>query len=173
MATLREIDADLQALEDLLFSIGGDISDEDADVIIDHWFAELGDARDKKLDGYATLIRSLEGRAKLRTEEADRLYHLAKLDTGGAKRLKDRLRWWMDSHVLHRVQTKLHRFTLGLAGGKQALTLTVPDAEIPEGYAIYQTIRVIDKERIRWELEDGRTLPFARLEERGKTILIR
>lgn len=167
MATLREIDADLLALEDLLLELGGDVTDEEANAAIDAWLNETQEAVSKKLNGYASLIKELEGRSQIRDAESERLHRLALLDENAAKRLKERLRWFMENRHLPEVQTALFRLRLTKNGGRQAITLT---DTVPNEYMM--VVREVDYTKIRAALEAGQKLPFARLEERGKHVRI-
>ena len=56
MTTLVKIGADIRALEDLLFEMGGELTDGEAEKAIDGWLAELGDSLAEKLDSYAIVI---------------------------------------------------------------------------------------------------------------------
>jgi hypothetical protein len=83
--TLFTISADLLALADLLAETGGDITEADADAAITAWFAELGTDRDTKIDHYCALIRELEARQEIRTQEARRLMARAQTDEKTAR----------------------------------------------------------------------------------------
>jgi hypothetical protein len=168
MTTLREIEADLLALESLLLELGGDVTEDEADAAIDQWLAEIHDALTVKLDGYATLIKNAGYRAGVRREEAKRLGELASLDEALAARLKSRLLIFMKEHDRPEIQTPLHRLRVTTSGGLRAMTM-VEGAEVPDEYMM----KVPDTKKIRSALESGVPLPFARLEERGQHLRIK
>lgn len=171
--TLYRIADDLQALDALLAEVGGDVTDEEANAAIDAWLNELGEARDRKLDGYAALIRTIEAREKVKRDEASRLTREANFESNAIDRLKRRL-----ADVYRHMgwkSVKTDRFTITLAGhgGKQPLVFrdgfTIDDCP-PE----YQRVKVEpDTEKIRAALESGASLPFASLGERGSSIRIK
>lgn len=132
MATLRELDQESAALEALLADLGGDVTDEEAERIIDQWLAENEKKLAEKIDGYATLIRQAEGRAKLREEEGDRLRRLAAVDANLAKRMKERLRHFMTEKGLTRLDGKYYRVTIATNGGHQPIEVLVSPNDLPE-----------------------------------------
>lgn len=171
--TLYKITDDLVALDELLAEVGGDVTDAEADAAIEAWLSELGEARDRKLDGYAALIRTIEARERVKRDEAARLAREADYEARAADRLKRRL-----ADVFRRMgwkSVKTDRFTVTLAGhgGKQPLvfrdSFTADDCP-PE----YRRVRIEpDNEKIRAALESGASLPFASLGERGSSIRIK
>jgi hypothetical protein len=178
-STLREIGEDLQALEDLLAEVGGDVSEAEAEAAIDAWLMETTDALHKKLDRYADLIQYMNDRAKGRKEEAARLTALAKTDENGAKYLKDRLYWFMKEHGQAKLDTKFHRLSIAKAGGKAPVVITTdmtPQQAWDEGFGAY--VRVCyewDKVSILNGLELGAKGAglIAKLGERSESVKIK
>lgn len=84
------ISSDLDALEALLYDLGGEITDEAAEKAIDAWLGELGAERDAKVDNYCGLRQEFLARAEARQREADRLHELARVEINAAERLKAR-----------------------------------------------------------------------------------
>jgi hypothetical protein len=177
VSTLRAIGEDLQALEDLLQEVGGDVSEADAEAAIDAWLMETTDALHKKLDRYSDLIQYMNDRAKGRKEEAARLTALAKTDENGAKRLKDRLLWFMTEQGQARLDTKFHRITVAKAGGKVALDVDPafdPEEYVSTPYGHFVKVSYDwDRDAIRKVLERGQPLPFAKLAERSESVRIK
>ncbi len=64
--------------------------------------------------------------------------------------------------------TNLFSFNIAKNGGKQALTI---DRKVPKEYT--KTIIENDTDKIRQALEEGKELPFARLEPRGESLRIK
>lgn len=174
MATLREIDQDLRALERLLMEVGGDVTEEEAEQAIKDWFNEVEDNLKTKLDGYATVIDEMKNRSSVRREEAQRLYALARIDENAVERLKENLLWFMKSHDLDEIQAELHRFRVANNGGVQPMVMA--SGHSPADYVDTPYARVRyewDTDAIRQALKEGKDLPFATLEERGQHVRIK
>ena len=173
MKTLLAISDDLQALHDLISeatdATGGELS-PDVEAALDSWFAELEGARDAKLDSYVSLIREMQLRAAARREEAERLQMRVAADEAGVRRLKERLKLFLESQGARRVETSRFRVTVCQNGGLQPLEVAVP----PEMLATeYQRVRVeVDGERLRKDLEAGKVVEGARLLPRGSHLRI-
>jgi hypothetical protein len=171
--TLRQIGEDLQALEDLLMEMGGDVSEEEAEAAIDAWLKESEENERAKLDRYADLIGMLQDRARSRREEAQRLASLATADDNVVKKLKNRLLWYMEGRGTKRIDTQLHRITVANNGGKAPLE--IGGSADPSDPALRRFVKVSydwDGDAIRGALEAGVSLPFARMGERGRHIRI-
>jgi hypothetical protein len=176
MPTLREIGEDLQALEDLLAEVGGDVTDEEAEAAIDAWLREAAESESQKLDRYADLIDALVGRARLRREEAERISSLASTDENTVKRLKNRLLWYLSERGVDRIDTQLHRIVVANNGGRAPLLLD-PAADL-EAHKSTPYVRVRyewDTDAIREGLERGDRMAeaIAQLGERGKHVRVK
>jgi hypothetical protein len=169
--TLYTIREDLDALHDLLYEAGGDVSEADAEAAVDAWLRETDTAMREKLDAYAALMREIESRAVARKEEVRRLAALAKSDDAAAERLKARLLWFFQDQGLERLETERFRFTVARNGGKAPVQVYCDPEELPEPYRVV-SVRP-DLEAIRARLEAGETLEFAALGERGVNLRIR
>ncbi|HEY7770478.1 siphovirus Gp157 family protein [Longimicrobium sp.] len=173
MSTLYEIDADESALAELLFDVGGDVSDEDVAAAVDAWMAELGDARAVKLDGYGKVIGELEARAAAKTAEADRLRNRAAAELNRVKQLKERLLAYMRERGHKAIGGNLFRFAVCANGGKTPLVLHVPTEELPEQFREALTTYRPKSDDIRAALESGADLSFATLGDRGYHLRVR
>ncbi len=175
--TLREIEEDLEALEQLLSEVGGDVSDEEAEQAIDLWLQENQENLKRKLDGYATLIGTLEGTARGRMDEAKRLQGLAGVDSNAAKRLKDRLLWFMSNRNVAKIDTDHYKIAIAQNGGVAPLhveSAATPEMMYGSKYGRFVKVRYEwDNAAIRDALKAGETLPFASLGERGQNLRIR
>lgn len=140
-ATLDTIDQDLVALEAILSEVGGDISEEEAEAAIDAWFAEIGDARDAKLNAYARRIRTLKTHAAAKKEEEARLAAQRKRDESMLAWMKRRALLFVQDHGMpikgketREIETDLFRFVETTNGGKRSITYLVPATELPDEY---------------------------------------
>jgi len=83
----------------LLDEVGDDIQQQN---LIAQWFEQLGEERDRKLDAYAALITKMTARAAMRKQ---RLQELASSNENQARLLKDRLKWFFETHGLKTIET--------------------------------------------------------------------
>lgn len=173
--TLWEIGSDLEALEDLLMEVGGDVTDEEAERAIDAWLEETREA-------------------EIQEKEAARLMERAQVNRNAVRRLKDRLLAYMDRRGTPKLSGNLYSFTASDNGGK--LPLIVDDVDpmtLPPQYrkAVMvllcptdETLEALkdqcaklevepDGDAIRAALEAGQELDFARFGQRGRHITVR
>lgn len=128
--TLFEISEDLVALGDLLDEQDGDITETEAQ--FDAWFAELGEARDEKLDSYAYLIKESEADADRLKDEIDRLRARKNAAENKAKKLKERLEMFLKIQNIEKIKTDRFTFALQKPGGKPRVELLERFQEHPE-----------------------------------------
>lgn len=171
--SLLDISDDLQALDDLLFETGGDVSDESVASAIEEWFAEVHADEAAKVGNYIGLIREKELRAAAITEEIERYKKLQAALTNSAKGLKDRLKWYMENNGKKKIKTPRGNASICGNGGKQPIQISesVQAKELPPRF---QKVEVtINSDAVREALEKGEALEFAALEERGTHLRIR
>jgi hypothetical protein len=173
--TLYEIGKELEALAARLSEAGGEITDDEAGVALEEWFAQLGEQRDQKIDNYAALIREFEARAEMREAEAKRLLALAATDNNNAQRLKARLQVFFADQGITKLETNRFRLSMHKNGGKAPLI--VPEewerepARAPE--AFHRLVIQLNKEEIRGVLEAGDEVQGCRIAERGSHLRIK
>ena len=167
---LFQITDDMQALDDLLAEVGGDVSDPKVASTVEAWFAELGENLSTKVDNYAALITSMRARADVRRQEAERLARRAQVDEASADWLASRLLSALDARGTKKLETDRYAVSVVGNGGKAPL---VVDVQVPAEWNRTVTKVEPDREKIRLALESGQALPFARLGERGKRLSIR
>lgn len=168
--SLTDISQDIDALDDLLDEIGGDITD--CEKAVDGWFAELGAERDRKINGYGNLIADITNRAEVRQQRAAEMLALAEIDKKKVAFLKQRLLEFFQLHGITRLDTECFRFTRCNNGGKQPMWCEEPE-RLPDEYRRQVITYKPESEKIRAELECGKELGFARLLPRGEHIRIK
>lgn len=168
--TLYAITDDLQALDEMLIELGGDISDPKVAEAIDAWMAELDRDLTRKADGYASLIKEIEARAKARTEEAKRLTDRARVDENAAAALKSRMLYAMQARQMKTIETARFKLSVTGNGGKTPMVVTDEKA-IPEKF--HRVVVMVDTDKLRDALEAGQTVPGASLAPRGFHLRIR
>jgi hypothetical protein len=175
MATLLQIAGEITALHDLLSEVGGELPDAEAEGAIDQWFAETDLALDKKVNSICWLLREFEGRAEIREQAAKALMASAATDTNQAKRLKDRLKNFLEICGLPKLETEHFKLWIQANGG--VLPLIVPQAwerdpaEAPEAFQ-KREIR-LDTTAIREAIRNDEETHGASLGERGTQLRIK
>ena len=162
MATLYEL---TNEFKELLFL--AETEDLDEQTLADT-LESLGYELEDKADGYAKVMRELEGQADTLKSEIGRLSNRKRLIENNIKRMKSSLYEAMKISDKTKIKTDLFSFNIAKNGGKQALDIY---DTVPEEYSVVKLEP--DKDKIRQALESGEELPFAILQERGESLRIR
>jgi hypothetical protein len=172
--TLFAIGGELQALQELLVERDGDVTDPEIAAAVDAWFATIAADEGAKLDGYIGLIRQNDMEAAAAKEESERWTMKARARENAAKRLKDRLKQYLEFTGRTKATSATGRVAAIQANGGK-VPLTIADGIDPvQVDPSYQRIKVeFDTEKIRSSLEAGDDVGFARLEPRGNHLRIR
>lgn len=168
--TLFNISEDLEKLNELLDEAGNDIQQQE---LLRQWFEQLGTERDRKLDAYAALVTEMLARAEVRKAEAKRMMALADADEKRAQLLKERLKWFFETHNLKTVETLRYRLSLAKNGGKTPVILKdgMLPTQLPKRF---QKVSIEpNMTAIRAALETGEQLDFATLGDRGTGLRIK
>ena len=174
MAALYELTGDFLQLMDML-------EDEETDeqVILDT-LEGIDFEIEQKADGYAKIIKSLEGNVDALNRESDRLTNRRKTYENRIKWLKQNLEMCMRATGKRKFTTDLFSFNIQKNGGKRKLVIDVDVEKVPEQYRIKQP-DAIDGDSIRdflknngLEGQDGSiNCEFAHLEPQGESLRIR
>lgn len=121
-----------------------------------------------KMDGYCTVMDQIGGNVAMLDKEIKRLTHRKEVLENNIKRMKTALKDAMIEIGEKKITSDHYTITLCNNGG---LTPMKVDGEVPDNYKriVYET----DTEKIRKDLESGKQLPFAHLEERGQHVRIK
>lgn len=165
--TLLDLAADAAALLELIDGVE-ELTPE-VESALDGWFKEVGDAEAERVDSICCIVRTLDLRAACRREEAERLTRLVKAEENKSRRIKDRLRLYLDIAGKRRVDTARYRVTVCSNGGKAPLDLPDP-ASLPEEYRRVEFHADVDT--IRAALESGVEVPGCALLPRGSHVRI-
>lgn len=162
MSSLFEITNDMQTLYDML-------TDPDADVqavrdTLDGMMGEL----EVKASGYIAVLEQMDMEQKKAEEMYKFFKEKADARKNGIKRMKDAIKWAMINLNLDKIEAGNYTIKLQANGGKLPLQIV---GDVPDNFKriIYED----DTELIRKHLENGETLGFAYLEERGKHVVIK
>lgn len=151
MEMMEDPDVDPQVIEDTLEGVEGEL--------------------EAKADGYARMIRNLEGHVFAIDQELERLMRQKKFMQANAKRLKDSLQTTMIETGKRKFSTDLFSFQIMKNGGKLPVILDVKStSELPD-----DLVRIKEEpnlEAIRELCEKG-TCKYAHLGERTESLRIR
>ena len=144
-------------------------------------FLEATNAAKDAVERYCWLIfnrlaRSDERKAQAKVWEskAKDLKTIAQQDESLAVRLKQKLLAFLDRREIAKLETTTFKLSARNNGGKQPLAVDedYPIQDIAQFYPNLLRLEV-DKDAVREFLENGGELPFARLEERGRSLVIK
>ncbi len=168
MATMFELTATLRQLLELAGSDDPDEQQAFADTL-EAVSGEIG----VKADSYKYVMDQLEGQAQKCKEAAQYLSDKAARIAENEKRIKETIMQVIeqmpaDAKGKKCIQGDTYKFTIVKNGGKQPMKV---DGDVPDNYM--KIIFTPDNDKIRKELEAGKPLPFAHLEERGVHLNVR
>jgi len=154
VATLYELTGQYKQLLDM-----AETEELDKQLIADTLEALEGEI-ETKADGYAKIIRELEGKAELLKSEIDRLSNRKTAIENNIKSMKEALQNAM--YITGKVKFKTNLFNFGIQKNPPKLVIDKPE-EIPEEFLIPQPPKV-DNAKLK-EILKEKELPFAHLEQ--------
>lgn len=164
-STLYELTANFLALQQML-----EDPEVDSQMLQDTMEAVEGEL-EYKADGYARIIRNMEGQIAAIKTELERLSNKKSVLEGSIKRLKDNLQESMTLTGKTKFKTDLFSFGIQKNGGKAPVILDVKDtSELPD-----ELVRIKeepDMDAIRALIEKG-GCKYAHLGERGEHLSIK
>lgn len=144
------------ALYELIDESKGEVNET-----IENWLKEVEKNVTEKVDHYKWVQDELEAEVERLKEESKKLYGAANSIENIVTRLKDRLKFVMRSMATDELLGSTYRYKLS----KSAPRLVVDESRLPSSYAIVKSYTETDKERIKEELNAGKTIPGAHFEE--------
>lgn len=143
----------------------------DSEVIADTMGSLEGDI-EAKADGYAKIIRNLEGNASAITAEMQRLAERKATIEAGVKRLKNNLQQAMVAIDKRKIKSDLFTFSVQKNGGKLPVILDVKSTEeLPDD--LVKVKEEPDMDAIRKLLETKGECQYAHFGERGESLRIK
>lgn len=139
--------------------------------VIEQWEKEIDASVERKVEACVRLMREWEATAAARREEAKRLTEAAKADSARVERLEAYVRDCLLALEKPKVQAGPYAVSVQRAGGKSPLIIEKSIDDLPE-----RLLRVTvepDKEKIRAELEAGKTVTGCSLGERALVLRVR
>lgn len=121
-----------------------------------------------ELEGYAKVIKALEGNVAVIQLEIKRLQALQTTQQNGVKRMREAVTQYMRDTGKRKVEGQLFKFSIGK--GKPSVEV-LNDSEIPKKY-YKKPSPVLNKEAIMEELKLGHEVPGVQLKQ-GESLRIR
>lgn len=135
----------------------------------------IADAIEVKADGYAKVIRNMEGNLAAIKAEQERLSAKKNLLESGIKRLRENLQDAMIQTGKRKFKTDLFSFNIQKNGGAEPVIVDVPTEELPDDCVIIT--EAPDKKQLAEFLKDPEKAKyysrFAHLGERGESLRIK
>ena len=132
---------------------------------------ELNDQIEKKAEGYAKVIRNMEGDLAAVKAEQEKLSAKKNLLESGIKRLKEDLQAVMTATGKRKFKTDLFSFNIQKNGGADPVIVDVPTEELPDDLVIVS--EKPDLKAIAAYIKDTGDITFAHLGERGESLRIK
>lgn len=121
--------------------------------------------------GYASIIRQIEADAKTCQQEAKDMANRAESLKRKAEWLKGRVKTAME--LIGATKIECSTVTVAIQDNGGVLPVVISEDKVPKKYMYKHIEERIDRDKIRSELEAGKSLPFAMLGERGSHLRIR
>lgn len=127
-----------------------------------------------KAEGYAKILKELEGQAEAVRKEISRLDDKYGKIVANMDRLKTNLKNAMNETGKKKIQTDLFTISVCKNDGKTPLIIDGVDInEVPEKYKEMHKIEKLNTDAIREDLEKGIDVGFARFGERRESLRIK
>jgi len=159
MSTLYEITGEYLALLDMA-------EDEDSQLFLDT-MEGINAEVEVKAENYAIVMKEMEASISKYDEEIKRLTDRRNTLTNHIKQMKANILLAMTTMDKNEIKTDHFKLKICNNGGKQPMKIT---GDVPNNYQ--KIVLEPDTEKIRQDLEEGKELGFAVLEERGKHLRI-
>ena len=150
-AMLEDPEEDSDAIEKMMESLEGEIED--------------------KADGYAKVIRNMEGSMEAIKAEIEQLQNKKNLLDSGIKRLKNNLQQAMVATGKTKFKTDLFSFNIQKNGGAEPVIVDIPIEDLPDDFVI--VLEKPDLNSIRKYIKETGDITFAHFGERGESLRIK
>ena len=124
----------------------------------------------EKADGYCSVLSHFESQTAMINAEIERLKARKETIEKNVDKMKKMLMYSLITTGRKEIKTDLHTIRVKKAGGKQAMEIT---GDVPKEYEKTTITVEPDKDKIRKELETGKKLEFAHLNERSSYLDIK
>ena len=162
---LYELTADFLKLQELL-------EDPETDSeTLEAYMTEVESELEKKADGYAMVIRNMEGSLMAVKSEIGQLTAKKNLLEGSIERLKTNLQASMMTTGKTKFKTSLFSFNIQKNGGADPVIVDVPTSDLPDELVIIK--EEPNKKAIAAYIKETGDLTYAHFGERGESLRIK
>ena len=162
---IYDLTADFLQLQEMLED--PDVDSDQIKALMDELDLEI----EKKADGYAKVIRNMEGNLAAVKTEQQTLSEKRNLLESGIKRLKDDLQAVMTATGKRKFKTDLFSFNIQRNGGADPVVVDVPTEELPDDLVIVS--EKPDLKAIAAYIKETGDITFAHFGERGESLRIK
>ena len=138
---------------------------------LDEELEKLNVAIEEKADGYARIIKNIEGNIEAIKSEEKRLFEKRKVQENAIARLKSNLFSAMKETGKENFKTDLFSFSVQKNGGKLPIIFDKDISEIPDG--LLQIEKKLNSEIMAKYIEETGDVTYAHFGERGESLRIR
>lgn len=142
--TLLDIGEAYLKLEEVLLETGGELTPE-----VEAAFEALGGLEAAKVDGYASLVKSLDAYARAcalqRRTLVEELGAKEKAAQGAVERLKERMKLYLEGRGVSEVRGSVWRAALQRNSTRPALELLVPPEDLPQEFVVVTVSADLEK----------------------------
>lgn len=163
---LNEIGAEFAMLDELIEASDGELTPEAEQLLADLNLEEAG-----RIDGLSRYVRHLKLVEEDSRAESKRYARRAQAAERRIEWLKAHIQGYMFRRGLDKIETRLHKVTLGRVGGLQAIEYDI--GLLPEEYVKSKVLTAADTDKLRAALEAGTEVPGAALKARQMTVYIK
>ena len=169
LPTLMGIGGDMVALTQLLFEIGGDVSDPSVDLAITGWLTENKQNLASKIDTYCFTIDEFYARAEAQKKVGKAIVQQGQYAENAGDRLKLRLKEFMLEHGIEEAKGNTRRAALSKQSDRKTVKVN-DESLVPVEYLV--PTYTVDKKKVEADLLAGKTVPGCTLEPCARAFRI-
>lgn len=177
MSSLYELTEELVSLHQLLFELGGDVTEGTEGATLEQWAQEYDWKHRQKVDGYASLIKGIEADVEQMEAEMARLRERAQVFTNRAARLKALAKFSMERLQTRKLEGVKFTISIQKNGGKPPLEILGDPALVVERMPdrFVKVRKSPDNDALREALakDDPEAAKFAKIGEPGESVRVR
>lgn len=158
--SLQEIIEDYRSLDEIMVEQGGELTDEQQELIVEQWMTELKNNLSLKADAYCYRIESLENAEEMLDLRAKKITAAKKTIGRLRDSLKDKMKYAMLDLGISKIEGVENKVSLS----KSRPSVEIEnEADLPPEFVKIKTITSPDKDAIKEAIQSGQTVPGAYL----------
>lgn len=169
LPTLMSIGGDMQALTELMYELGGDVSETSVDQAITKWMEENKANLAKKIDAYLFAIDEFYSRGEAQKAVAKKLRDQGQYAENAGDRLKARLKEFMLANAMDEIKGEVRRVALSKQSDRKTVRV-VDEAQVPTQYLV--ATWTVDKKKVEADLIAGKEVAGCVLEPAARAFRV-